>query len=441
MPTLNIVKAYITIEALKMQNYVFLIDTNKQILNPIKPKQARRLLNLGKAAVFRQYPFTLILKKAIKSPTIKPLTLKIDPGSKYTGMALLDGNNVIWCAQLQHRGSQIKDALESRKQLRRGRRNRKTRYRIAKFENRKRKKGWLPPSLEHRVLTIKTWVKRLIRYSPITKLCIETVKFDMQKMQNPEINGIEYQQGDLQGYEVREYLLEKWNRECSYCGKKDIPLQIEHIEPKSKGGSNRVSNLCLACEKCNQEKGNKPVEYFLKDKSTLLNKIKAKCQLPLKNAAAVNSTRKKIVAVLEKLLPVETAIGSQTKFNRVRFELPKKHWIDAACIGDIESIILKTNQPLLIKCNGWGTRQICRTNKYGFPTRYVPRNKFVKGFQTGDIVKAVVTSGKKIGEYIGRIATRSTGYFNISTREKLVQGISHKYCNIIHKKDGYSYSI
>ena len=83
---------------------------------------------------------------------------------------------------------------------------------------------------------------------------------------------------------------------------------------------------------------------------------------------------------------------------------------------------------------------MCRTDKYGFPSRYVPRIKFVKGFQTGDIVKAVVTSGKKVGEYIGRIATRSTGSFNISTREKLVQGISYKYCKTIHKKDGYSYA-
>ncbi len=423
-----------------MQNYVFLIDTNKQPLNPIKPKQARRLLNLGKAAVWRMYPFTLILKTVIDNPIIKPLTLKIDPGSKFTGIALLDGNNVVWGAELDHRGSQIKDALLSRRQLRRGRRTRKTRYRVARFDNRKRPKGWLALSLLHRVLTTETWVKKLIRYSPITELWVEKVRFDMQKMQNPEVTGVEYTLGELQGYEVREYLLEKWGRECSYCGKKDVPLQIEHIKPLSKGGSNSVSNLCLACEKCNQKKGNKPVEDFLKGKPALLKKIKAKCKQSLRDAAAVNSTRNKLVVVLEKLLPVKTASGGQTKFNRVRFELPKKHWIDAACVGDIDSIVLKTNQPLLIKCNGWGTRQMCRTDKYGFPNRYVPRNKFVRGFQTGDIVKAVVTTGKKIGEYLGRIATRSTGSFNISTREKLIQGISYKHCKVIHKKDGYSYS-
>lgn len=423
-----------------MQNYVFLIDTNKQRLNPVTPKQARRLLEKGKAAVYRQYPFTLILKTAIDYPTIRPLILKLDPGSKFTGIVLLNGENVIWCAELEHRGYQIKDALLSRRQLRSSRRNRKTRYRKPRFDNRKRSDNWLPPSLEHRILTTQTWVKRLMRYAPITELWVEKVKFDMQQMQNPEISGVEYQQGKLQGYQVREYLLEKWDRECTYCGKKDVPLQIEHIQPKSKGGSNRVSNLCLACEKCNQKKGNKLIEEFLQKKPQILHKIKTQAKKPLKDAAALNATRNKLVKVLSDLLPTRTATGAQTKYNRIKLNLSKQHWIDAACVGDIDNLRLLTNQPLKIKCNGHGTRQMCRTDQYGFPARYVPRFKFVKGFQTGDIVKAVVTSGKKIGEYIGRIATRSTGSFNISTREKLVQGISYKYCKTIHKKDGYSYA-
>ncbi|MEO1374581.1 MAG: RNA-guided endonuclease IscB [Cyanobacteria bacterium J06635_10] len=423
-----------------MQNYVFVIDQNKQPLNPVPPAKARELLNKRKAAVFRQYPFTIILKHIVCSPNTKTLTLKLDPGSKFTGIALLDGENVIWCAELEHRGYQIKDALLSRRQLRRSRRNRKTRYREPRFENRKRKENWLPPSLEHRILTTETWVKRLMRYATISELWIEKVKFDMALMQNPQISGVEYQQGELKGYQVREYLLEKWGRECTYCGKKDVPLQIEHIHPKSKGGSNRVSNLCLACEKCNQKKGNKPVEEFLKKKPDLLKKIKSKAKKPLLDAAAVNATRNKLVKVLSNLLPTKTSTGAQTKYNRTRLKLEKHHWIDAACVGDVDNIKLLTNQSLKIKCNGHGTRQMCRTDKHGFPTRYVPRFKFVKGFQTGDIVKAVVTSGKKIGEYIGRIATRSTGSFNISTREKLVQGISYKYCKTIHFKDGYSYA-
>jgi hypothetical protein len=95
---------------------------------------------------------------------------------------------------------------------------------------------------------------------------------------------------------------------------------------------------------------------------------------------------------------------------------------------------------LLIKATGHGTRQMCRTDKFGFPFRYVPRLKFVKGFQTGDIVRAIVTSGKKIGTYIGRVAVRTTGSFNVSTASGLIQGINHKYCSLIHRKDGYLYA-
>ncbi len=99
-----------------------------------------------------------------------------------------------------------------------------------------------------------------------------------------------------------------------------------------------------------------------------------------------------------------------------------------------------TDKPLLIKATGHGSRQMCRTDKFGFPSRYVPRFKFVQGFQTGDIVKAIVTAGKKIGTYVGRVAVRSKGSFNVSDKSGLIQGIKHEFCNPIHKKDGYSYA-
>ncbi|MGL5923101.1 RNA-guided endonuclease IscB [Chroococcidiopsis sp.] len=196
VPTLNIVEANLTdLEYAAMQNYVFVIDQNKQPLNPIPPKRARELLTKQKAAVFRMYPFTIILKHAVFNPAPKPLTIKLDPGSKVTGIAILEGANVIWAAELEHRGGQIKNSLLARRSLRRSRRNRHSRYRPARFDNRKRSCGWLPPSLMHRVLTIETWVKRLVRYASITQLVMELVKFDTQKLQNPEVDGVEYQQG------------------------------------------------------------------------------------------------------------------------------------------------------------------------------------------------------------------------------------------------------
>ena len=400
---------------------------------------ARKLLTTGKAAVFRRFPCTIILKKAVTT-TIESIALKLDPGSKTTGIALLQSEKIIFGAELTHRGQAIKASLESRRSLRRGRRSRHTRYRQARFLNRTRKKGWLAPSLQHRVETTLTWVNKLRRIAPIGLIVQELVRFDLQQLENPEISGVEYQQGELQGYEVREYLLNKWNRKCAYCDAENLALQVEHIHPKAKGGSNRISNLCLACEKCNLKKGTQNIEQFLTKKTDILKHILAQAKRPLKDAAAVNSTRWALFSRLKETgLPVLTGSGGLTKFNRTRLQLPKTHWLDAACVGQIESLEVLTNKPLLIKANGHGTRQMCRTDRFGFPSRYVPRSKFVKGFQTGDIVKAVVTSGKKIGEYVGRVAVRTTGSFNISASE-LVQGISYKYCKTVHRKDGYSYA-
>ncbi len=421
-------------------NYVLVLDTNRKPLNPCKPGVARSLLKSGKAKVFRQFPFTIILNKAVDTEP-QPIQLKLDPGSKVTGIALLQGDKVIWAAELTHRGQQIKDALLTRRALRRGRRNRKTRYRAPRFLNRTRPKGWLAPTLQHRVETTSTWANRLMRCAPIAEISQELVRFDLQRMENPEISGIEYQQGTLFGYEIREYLLNKWERKCAYCGAENLPLQVEHIHPKAKGGTNRISNLCLACEPCNLKKGTQDIEVFLKKKPAVLKKILSQAKRPLKDAAAVNSTRWTLFNRLKQTsLPVETGSGGKTKYNRCRLELPKQHYIDAACVGNVERLEVLTTQPLLIKAIGHGTRQMCGTDRYGFPIRHRSNVQIHKGFQTGDIVRAVVTSGKKVGTYVGRVLCRATGSFDIATYKGRVAGISSKYCVHIHRKDGYNYA-
>jgi 5-methylcytosine-specific restriction endonuclease McrA len=429
---------------------IFVLDTEKRPLNPIHPAQARQLLRDGKAAIFRRFPFTIILIRAAsgreesRPDTVNyPLRLKLDPGAKFTGIALVNDSTgeVVFAAELKHRGFVIRDALTSRRQLRRSRRARKTRYRKPRFLNRTRPQGWLAPSLQSRVENIKTWVERLRKLAPIRAISQELVRFDMQLMRNPDIQGKEYQQGTLAGYETREYLLEKWGRQCAYCGVKDVPLQIEHIHPRSKGGSNSITNLTLSCEKCNTKKGTKDIKEFLKKDPNKLQKILLQAKISLADAAAVNTTRFALLNTLKETgLPRETGSGGLTKYNRRQQKLEKTHWLDAACVGKSTPILnIKDIKPLLITANGHGTRQSCRTDKFGFPNRYVPRFKFVKGFQTGDIVKAIVTTGKKVGEYIGRVAVRSTGSFNISAKSGLIQGISYKVCKSIHKKDGYSY--
>ena len=216
---------------------VLVLDRNREPLMPCHPARARQLLREGKAAVFRRYPFTIILKERAGGDA-QPVVFKADPGSRTTGVALVAdcqrGGRVVWAAELTHRGQQIRDALLSRRQLRRGRRNRKTRYRPARFDNRRRPEDWLPPSLMSRVHNILTWANRLYRWSPACSISMELVRFDTQALENPEISGVEYQQGELLGYEVREYLLEKWGRKCAYCGAENGPLPAARSPRRSK---------------------------------------------------------------------------------------------------------------------------------------------------------------------------------------------------------------
>ncbi|AUB43283.1 5-methylcytosine-specific restriction endonuclease McrA (plasmid) [Nostoc flagelliforme CCNUN1] len=425
---------------------VFVLDKNLKALDPCHPGRARELLNKRRAKVFLRYPFTIVLQdRTIEESVTHAHRIKIDPGSKITGIAVVQEQTgrVINALLITHRGQQIKNAMESRKTLRKGRRNRKTRYRKPRFFNRTRSSGWLPPSLLSRVLNIETWVRRLRKLCPITAISQELVKFDTQKLQNPEISGLEYQRGELFGFEVKEYLLTKWGRNCVYCGAENLPLEIEHIHSKSKGGSDRISNLTLACRKCNQVKGNQPIEQFLKRNPQLLKKILAQAKTPLKDATAVNSTRSLLFRRLQATgLPVEVGTGGRTKFNRKIRGIEKSHWTDAACVGAStpERLLLLGVKPLLIAAKGHGIRQRCRPDKYGFPLCHAPKAKFFMGFTTGDIVKANIPSGKYSGKYTGRIAIRFRPSFTLLLANKRFD-VHPKYLTTIHKADGYEYSI
>ena len=426
-------------------SHVFVLDTMKKPLTPVHPGEARRLLSQGRAAVFRRFPFTIILNIAMVDPPGEELRIKLDPGSKTTGIALVNdaSGKVVFAAELTHRGQAIKASLDARRAVRRSRRRRKTRYRKARWQNRRVKQGWLPPSLRSRIENILTWIWRLSRFCRITAISMELVRFDMQLMENPNISGIEYQQGTLMGYEVRAYLLEKWGRQCAYCGANDVPLQLDHIHARANGGTNRMPNLTLACQPCNQKKGAQDITVFLKKKPDRLARILAQARQPLKDATAVNSTRWALFERLKETgLPVETGSGGLTKLNRITHNIPKTHWSDAACVGKSTPETLKVNQviPLLIKANGHGNRQMCLPDKYGFPRTSAKGKKCVQGFQTGDLVKAVVPTGKKQGTYWGRVAVRSTGSFNITTSTQTIQGVSYRHCQMLHRSDGYSYT-
>ena len=454
---------------------VFVLDRSGKPLMPCSEKRARKLLAAGRARVHRVMPFVIrIVDRRVQDSALQPLRIKIDPGSKTTGLALVREAESIDVAsgevrrelfalnlfELVHRGRQISEALTGRRAFRRRRRGANLRYRAPRFLNRKkgqrelageRSNKWLAHSLRHRIETTLAWVRRLQRWAPVTALSQELARFDMQKMENAEIAGVGYQQGTLAGYELREYLLEKFNRTCCYCDAKDVPLNIEHIHPKAQGGTNRVSNLAIACIPCNTKKGARSIEAFLAKDPARLARIRAQLKRPLKDAAAVNATRWALFEALARgrcrvhqpeatMLPVEIGSGGLTKFNRTRLQIPKSHALDAACVGQVDAIHGWSRPTLQIKCTGRGSYQRTRLTQYGFARGYLMRTKSVKGFRTGDLVRASVTAGKKIGEYIGRVAVRATGSFNIQTRDAVVQGISHKYCRIVQRGDGYGYA-
>ena len=245
---------------------VFVLDYHKMPLMPCSEKRARLLLSRKRAVVHRLWPFTIRLKDRDRAAsTVQPVAVKLDPGSKTTGIALVrleqrpegEVHHALHLAELSHRGEQVHRALLQRAGYRRRRRSANLRYRAPRFANRRRPKGWLPPSLHSRIVNVLTWVKRYRSFVPLTRQEVERVTFDTQLLQNPALTGVAYQRGDLLGWEVRAYILAKFDYRCAYCGRENVAFELDHIVPRSRGGSDRVSNLAASCHDCNAVKGNR----------------------------------------------------------------------------------------------------------------------------------------------------------------------------------------
>lgn len=425
---------------------VFVLDQKKQPLMPCTPKRARLLLKRGRAVVHRVAPFVIRLKdRRVEDSILQPLALKIDPGSKTTGIALArvqeteegEVHHAVFLAEVSHRGEQVHENKVTQSNARRRRRSANLRYRAPRFDNRGIPGGWLPPSLLSRVGNTVTWTDRLTRWSPAGRIEVERVRFDTQLLQNPEISGTQYQQGTLAGWEVRAYMLIKYEYRCAYCGKTDCPFELDHILPRSRGGSNRISNLALACHDCNAAKGKQTAVEFGHPE------VQERAKRPLKDAAAVNATRFKVVEALRGAgLPIATWTGGRTRWNRARFGVEKTHALDALCVGDLAGLSSSKLKTLAIKATGRGDH--CRTNwtKEGFPRSYKMRQKQVGGFKTGDRARAVVPAKlKTAGIHVGRVQVRKSGSFSIKTRDKDIDGISARYFHLIQRGDGYSYAV
>ncbi len=418
---------------------VFVLSRNKKplALAPTSNARARVLLKNGKAIVVSLYPFVIRLKEL--KETIQCFEIKLDPGASTTGVAIVDKEKALFFFGLVHRGKAIKKALDSRRAIRRGRRARNTRYRAPRFNNRVRSLNWLAPSVKSRADNVINFVKKYQRFIPLNKATIERVSFDNSSMANGEkLYGTQYQQGSLYQNKLRDFIFAKNNGQCAYCGNKGE--EIEHIVPRSKGGTDSIHNLALSCRECNIKKGTLSLKEFGKIINKDLSHIEPR-KLP-KEAAIIQSARNYTIKEIAKIMEVETGEGWETSFNRKERNLPKEHYYDALCVGGKSDYVITTKEVLEIKAQGRGSRQMTRVDKFGFPrTSPKPTAKSVNGFTTGDIVKANVTSGLKQGNYLGRVAVRSSGYFNISTSDGVIQGISNKYCKTIQKGDGYEYQL
>lgn len=418
---------------------VFVLDKSKKPVNMISHAKARILLKNRLAVVHKVYPFTIRLRDNSCVSNDKTYTVKIDPGSKHTGIAIIDDKDtVVMLTEIEHRGHIIKRDMNSRRVVRNSRRQRKTRYRESRFLNRTKPKGWIAPSVKSIADNVINFIKKYKKLLNITKVMIENVSFDTAQMSSDtKLIGIGYQQGPLYNTNLREFVFSRTNGRCSYCGAK--ATEIDHIIPRAQGGSNSVHNLTPACRSCNQKKSN----LSLKDFGEIMNKDYSHLEpkkLP-KDAAIVQLARNYMVREITKLVPDTTTHDAWlTKCNRDSLGLSKQHYYDALSVGEVPNKFdFFTDKILVISAKGRGSRKMCKVDKYGFPRTAAKASKSVEGFQTGDIVKAVVSNGLKAVEYLGRVTVRSTGRLNIKTKSGLTKDIGYKYCRLIQRGDGYSY--
>ena len=419
---------------------VFVLNRSKKPLNMITNAEARILIKKKLAVIHKVYPFTIRLKDNSCVSNDRAYTVKLDPGSRHTGVAIVDDKDqVVMLAELEHRGHLIKRNMDSRRAVRRHRRNRNTRYRPARFLNRKIPKGWLAPSVKSRADNVINFIKKYKKLINIDKVMIEHVSFDTAQMSsNTKLYGVKYQQGPLYQQKLRSFIFSRSNGKCVYCGAQ--AEEIDHVIPRAKGGTNSVYNLVASCRACNQMKSNLSLKEFGKKINKNFSKLEPK-KLP-KDAAIVQAARNYMVKEVTKLVFNTTLHDAwMTKYNRDELGLPKEHYYDALSVGEIPiKFNFLTDKVFQISAKGRGSRQMCLMNKYGFPRTKSKGSKLVEGFQTGDMVKVIVPSGLKQGEYLGRVVVRSSKCFDVKTKTKTVQGIWHKYFHIVQRGDGYLYN-
>ena len=310
---------------------VYVLDLNGQPLMPTnRYGKVRHLLKSKKAKVRKRCPFTIQLLYHSTNYT-QEVTLGVDAGSKHIGLSATTKEKELYASEVELRDDIVK-LLATRRQNRRARRSRKTRYRKARFDNRvsTKKKGWLAPSIRQKIGCHLTVIEQVCKLLPITHIIAEVASFDIQKIKNPTIEGKEYQKGEQLGFwNVREYVLFRDGHTCQCCkGKsKDPILNVHHIESRKMGGD-APNNLITLCETCH-------IGYHA-GKIKLPKTIKRGMRfrdasfMGIMRWAFYNQLKEKYK---EKGVPVSLTYGYITKNTRIENKLDKAHYIDARCIS------------------------------------------------------------------------------------------------------------
>ena len=360
---------------------------------PTSPRKARLLLKQGKANVVKQAPFTIRLLYGSSGYT-QPVSLGVDAGSKTIGLSATTEKKVLFEAEATPRNDVV-GLLATRRQLRRSRRSRKTRYRKARFLNRKKKEGWLAPSVENKIQTHLKVVALIRVILPVTKIVIEVAQFDIQKIKNPNIQGKEYQQGNQLGFwNVREYVLWRDGHKCQgRKGCKNNILNVHHIESRKTGGD-APNNLITLCEDCHSNH----------HKGTLTLNIKR--GQPFRDTAFMGIVRWAFYNRLKKLYNnTRLTYGYLTKHTRIQSSLEKSHLVDARCISGNP---LATSMGIVyyLKQVRGQNRQLHKANPKKGKRQASKALRYVHGFQLFD---RVLFDGKECFVF-GR---RSSGYFDL----------------------------
>lgn len=413
---------------------VYVLNSNGQPIMPTENHaKVRILLKTGRAKVIKRCPFTIQLQYRSTNYT-QEVNLGVDAGSKTIGVSATTDIKVLYEAEISLRND-IVDLLSTRRELRSARRNRKTRYRAARFNNRRRKDGWLAPSVQNKICTHLTLVRKVYEILPVTKIIAEVAAFDMQKLKADmagftKPKGTDYQHGEQMGFwNIREYVLFRDGHKCQCCkGKsKDPVLNVHHIESRKVGG-NAPNNLITLCETCHKGYHSGTVK--------LPKSIRR--DMSFRDAAFMGIMRwafyNKVKEIyVPKGIEVKLTYGYITKNTRIKNNLPKEHYIDARCISENPSAISDGTvyYQKKVRCHN---RQIHKNTilKGGY-RKANQAAKYVKGYKLFDKVKY---KGKEYTVF-GR---RTTGYFDIRTLDgaKVNKGsINYKKIKFIENQNSY----